>query len=95
MENFIKLSRNGQLTLPPAVRRALGLRAGELVEMKLVGHSLVVTPKKIIDKDQAYYWSAEWQAAERAADADIAAGNVKTFDTVGELMKELNSRKLR
>ncbi|MBI5034943.1 MAG: AbrB/MazE/SpoVT family DNA-binding domain-containing protein [Chloroflexi bacterium] len=93
MENIAKLSRNGQLTLPPAIRRALKLRAGEFVEMKLVGHSLVVTPKKIIDKDQAYYWSAEWQAAEREADIDILAGRVKKFDTVDELVKELHSRK--
>ncbi len=41
--------------------------------------------------DQAYYWSEEWQAAERAADADIAAGRIKKFDTVDELIKELNS----
>jgi len=42
----------------------------------------------VADKDQAYYWSAEWQAAERKADADIAAGWVKTFDTVDELIAE-------
>lgn len=93
MENLTKMSRNGQLTLPSAIRRALRLRAGEYVEMKVVGHSVVVTPKKVIDKDQAYYWSAEWQAAERAADADIAAGRVKTFDDIDELIAELNSRK--
>lgn len=93
MEDLIKVTQNGQLALPTAIRRALHLRVGEYVQMKLVGRSLIVTPKKVVDKDQAYYWSAEWQAAEREADADIAAGRVKTFDTVDGLIAELNARK--
>jgi bifunctional DNA-binding transcriptional regulator/antitoxin component of YhaV-PrlF toxin-antitoxin module len=91
MENLIKVARNGQLTLPPALRRALGLRSGEYIRAKVVGHSLVLTPKKIIDKDQAYFWSEEWQAAEREAEADIAAGRVRQFDNVEDLIRELNS----
>lgn len=91
MEDLAKVSRNGQLHLSVAIRRALRLRAGEYVEMKLVGRSLIVTPKKVIDKDQAYYWSAEWQAAERAADTDIAAGRVKKFRNAADLIKELNA----
>ena len=67
------------------------MRAGEYVHAKVVGHSLVLTPKKIIDQDQAYFWSEEWQAAEREADADIAAGRVRTFDNVEDLIRELNS----
>ena len=91
MDDLIKVSRNGELILPTAIRRALDVRAGDYVQLKLVGHSVVVTPKKVLDKDQSYYWSEEWQAAERAADADIAAGRIKTFDDVDELIKELNS----
>ncbi len=91
MENLIKMSRNGQLNLPPSVRRALRVRAGDVVRLKLVGHSLVLTPKKVMDKDQKYFWSAEWQAAEREAEADLRAGRVKLFDNVEDLVKELNS----
>ena len=70
---------------------ALHLRAGQYVQMKIIGRSLVVTPQKVLDADQAYYWSAEWQAAEYEADADIAAGRVKSFATVEELIQELES----
>jgi len=91
MDNIAKLSRNGQLALPPKVRRALRMRAGDYVQIKVIGQSLVVTPKKVIDKDQAYYWSEEWQAVEREADADIAAGRMKKLETVDDLIKELNS----
>jgi Arc/MetJ-type ribon-helix-helix transcriptional regulator len=39
--------------------------------------------------DQAYFWTEEWQAAEREADADIAAGRVETFGTMDELIADL------
>jgi hypothetical protein len=32
--------------------------------------------------DQAYYWTEEWQAGEREAEADIKAGRVRTFTNV-------------
>ncbi len=91
IENLAKVSRNGQLALPPKIRRALQVRIGDYVQMQVVGKSLVLTPKKVIDKDQSYYWSKEWQAVEREADADIASGRVCRSETVDDLIKELNS----
>jgi len=40
-------------------------------------------------KSQAYFWTKEWQEAEREASEDIKAGWVKTFDTAEELVKDL------
>ncbi|MEK7850302.1 MAG: hypothetical protein AAB275_00330 [Deltaproteobacteria bacterium] len=42
-----------------------------------------------MDKSQVYFWTKEWQAAEREADEDISAGRVKSFDSVEELIKDL------
>ncbi len=91
MENVVKLSRDGQVKLSPALRRVLGLRDGEYLHVQVVGHSLILTPQKLIDQDQAYFWSEEWQAAERAAQEDIDAGRVVTFGDVDELVRDLNS----
>lgn len=41
------------------------------------------------DREQAYFWTDAWQAGEREADADIAAGRVKTFDTMDDLIADL------
>jgi len=46
-------------------------------------------PKKLVDKSQAYFWTKRWQDAEREADEDIKAGRVKTFESVDELIKDL------
>jgi len=49
-------------------------------------------PKKLVDKSQAYFWTRKWQEGERAADEDIKAGRVKTFDSVDDLIKDLDQK---
>ncbi len=46
-------------------------------------------PKKLVGKSQAYFWTREWQEAARAADEDVKAGRIVTFDSVDELFKDL------
>jgi len=49
----------------------------------------MLTPKRLVDKDQAYFWSREWQEAEREAEEDIHAGRVKEFASPEELFRDL------
>jgi len=46
-------------------------------------------PKKLVDKSQTYFWTRKWQEGEREADEDIKTGRVKTFDSVEELISDL------
>ena len=62
-----KVTRNGQLTLPTSVRRAAHVDEGDYLEVRVSGNSIVLTPKKLIDKSQAYFWSPVWQDAEQEA----------------------------
>ena len=50
----------------------------------------MLMPKKLVDKGQAYFWARKWQEGEREAHEDIKAGRVKTFDSVEELIKDLD-----
>ncbi len=90
MAVYSKVTRHGQVTLPASVRRKLGIEEGDLVEVVVDDDKAVLLPKKLIDKSQAYFWTKEWQEAEREASEDIKAGRVKTFDTVEELIKDLD-----
>ena len=40
-------------------------------------------------KSQAWFWTPEWQAKEREADADIAAGRVEHFSSDDEFLAAL------
>ena len=89
MTTLSRVTRHGQITLPAAVRKELDIQEGDLVEIQVVDDRAVVTPKKLVDKSQAYFWTDEWQKGEADAEADIKAGRVKTFDSVEELLEDL------
>lgn len=49
---------------------------------------------KLISKDQAWFWTEEWQAKEREADQDIRRGRVsKPYKTKRELESMLQRLK--
>jgi AbrB family looped-hinge helix DNA binding protein len=85
-----KVTRHGQITLPRSVRGQLNIEEGDFIEIEVEGERAVLTPKRLVDKDQAYFWSPQWQAAEREAEEDIKAGRVKTFPSVEELIQDLD-----
>jgi hypothetical protein len=45
-----------------------------------------------IDPDQAWFWTLEWQAGEREADAEIAAGRGTHYDSDEEFLAALDER---
>ncbi len=50
----------------------------------------MLAPRRLVDKDQVYFWSREWQQAEREAEEDIRADRVKEFSSVDELLQDLD-----
>ena len=86
---YSKVTRHGQITLPASMRKQLGIEEGDLGEIEVVGETAVLVPKKLVDKSQAYFWTAQWQQAEKEAEDDIKAGRVRTFDSVDELLEDL------
>ncbi len=91
MDQLVKVTRGGQITLPAAIRRAAGIDIGDYVEVNVTDEGLVLKAKHVIDKAQAYFWSAEWQQAEREAQADLDEGRSQRFDSVEELIADLDS----
>ena len=69
----------GQITIPADVRQAARLEEGDPVEVEIVEDGILLRPMKLIDASQAWFWTPEWQEGERKADAEIAAGPVRTL----------------
>ena len=91
MEQLVKVTRGGQVTIPAEMRRQAGIDIGDYIEMRLEEGHLVLVPKQLIDKDQTWFWTKEWQAAEREAENDLRAGQVREFDTLDELVADLDA----
>jgi antitoxin MazE len=86
---YSKVTRHGQITLPVTVRKSLGIEEGDLVEIEIIDDKAILVPKRLVDKNQSYFWTKKWQEGEKAADEDIKAGRVKEFDSAEALIKDL------
>jgi AbrB family looped-hinge helix DNA binding protein len=86
------LRAKGQVTLPDEIRKAAHLEEGDLLEAELTADGILLRPQKVIDSTQAWFWSPDWQASEREADADRDAGRVESFASGRELLDALEAR---
>lgn len=91
----IKITTNGAVTLPANFRRALGLNAGDFVNAEMKEGQVVLKPAKIIDADDAWFHTPEWQRGEAAVDQEIARGEVfGPFDNVDDALHALKNTKI-
>lgn len=93
MGTLAKLTSGGQVTLPKEIRIKTNMQPGDFVEVEVdeEGH-IVLTPKKLVDASQAYFWTEEWQRGESKADEDIKGGRVKRFKSATEAVKYLEGK---
>ena len=89
-----KIGPKHQVTIPKEVFEGLGLGTGDYLEVAMQERRILMTPQKLIPKDDAWFYTKEWQAKEREADEDIARGDVDgPFDSSKDLIAYL--RKLK
>jgi len=82
---LVEVSERGTITLPKRFRDA------SLYEVRpREGGGLELIPQHAIDAAQAWFWSDRWQAMEREADAAIAAGRVRRFNSADDFLAELD-----
>ena len=86
----VTLREHGQITLPADVRRAARAKTGDLFTAEVAEPDVIVLRRReLIDPSQAYFWTEEWQRAEREADEDIKRGRVKEARSAKELIRKL------
>jgi len=87
--SLTRVRGKGQITISDGVRRAARVTEGDLLEVSVEAGAIVMRPKKLIDADQAWFWTESWQRGERAASADIAAGRTRRSATAKEFLDSL------
>jgi len=86
---WVQVRKKFQITLPRSVRDDLRLDEGDLLTVQVRDGELILRPQQLIDRDQAWYWTAEWQAAEREADEDLRLGRYDDFETMEGMIADL------
>jgi len=87
---YVSVQNRGTIALPPALRRAYHLdQPGAQVEILEEDGRLVLVPKVAVDAAQAWFWTAGWQAGEREASRQLAAGEGVTYGTAADFVDDL------
>ncbi len=90
--HLLTVQSRGTVALPASLRRRLRLDRAD-AQIKLIEREdgrIELVPVVAIPAAQAWFWTDRWQAMEREADADIAAGRVVVIDGVDELIGHLD-----
>lgn len=90
MRRSATVRAKSQLTLPPEIRSALHVAEGDEVEFTVVDGAVMLRGLTKVPTDQAWFWDAQWQAGEREASEQIAAGEVTTFGDADDMFDALD-----
>ena len=91
--HLITVQARGTVALPADLRRRLHLDQKDS-QIKLIEHEdgrVELLPVVAVPADQAWFWADRWQAMEREADADIAAGRITIVEGSDELIAHLDA----
>lgn len=93
IHEFVAVQKRGVATIPASVRRRLHLDepGAQLEILETPDGRFEIRGVLPVDAEQAWFWTERWQAMEREADADVAAGRVARSGSVEELLAELDS----
>lgn len=88
----MKISAKRQISIPKKIMEVLNLKPGDEVEIQVDGNTARLFPIKTIKvpRDQAWFWTPEWQEKENEADHDLANGQYRDFDQLDHLLKDLH-----
>jgi antitoxin MazE len=87
MGTTVKVREKYQVTIPEEVRGKIPLKVGERVEVTARGTEIVIRPMVEIPRDQAWFWSKEWQEQVNQSVKDLEKGKMKVFKSAKEARK--------
>lgn len=91
---IVKVSPGGQVRIPKEIMQRLNVSIGDYLDFEFIDDTVVVKPKKLIDADQEWFWTKEWQEAEKEAEEDIKKGRVsKVFSSSEEGISYLRKKR--
>ncbi len=72
------------------LKKHISIKDGDILQVQIEEDRVILVPMKLVPADQAWFWTEEWQKGEKEAQNDINSGNVKTFETIDDLLKDLD-----
>lgn len=89
MGTTVKVREKYQITIPEDVRAKIPLNVGERVEVEAQDDVIIIRPIIEIPRNQAWFWTKEWQEQAARSRKEVEKGKIKVFKSVKEARKHL------
>lgn len=91
---LVDLKQKSQVTIPRGLVKKLSLKVGDKLQIEEQNGRLIITPVVIVPKDQAWFYSPEWQENEREVDRQKEDGRIHKASNKEELFNKLGLDKV-
>ena len=91
LESVVRVGKGKKLPLPAWVIHGFGKSSGGYVRIRRTRAGVLLKPAGPGPKTQGWFWTREWQRAEREVDREIAAGRIRRSGNLKELLRALRS----
>ena len=85
-----KIGQSYQVAIPRQVAKRLGLKVNDYLDVRVVDNNILLEPQMLVPKEQAYFYTPEWQRDEQKASEDIRKGRVTKTKGLKELFDKLD-----
>lgn len=86
---LVDFKQKSQVTIPSKLVKKLKLKPGDKLEIYEKSGRLIIEPVSVIPREQAWFYSEQWQQEEQIVEEEIRSGNLKVAESEEELWKEL------
>ena len=88
----VRVRNKGQVTIPAEVRAAAHIQEGTLVEFSVTDKGILMSPKVqvLVDPEDAWFFSPEWQAQHREAVAELERGEGEVDESTEDFLDTLD-----
>ena len=93
MGALVKLRKRARVTLPQRMVKKLGLKTGDRLKIAVKKGRLVMTPVKVIPKEELWAWKPEIRAAIEEGRREAFKRKLKTYGSVDKMWADIEDRK--
>ena len=88
--SLIQVREKAQITIPSRIRKELGIKKGDYLDIVKEDDKIVIIPKILIDKVSVNL-SAKGEEMLKEAINDVKKGKVKTYNNVKHFIDDLHT----
>lgn len=86
-----KILEHGQITIPKSIRESLGLQKGDVVDARLEGDCVVITPRKLVTSEA---WEKLRQVMNSVHEQNKGVSAEKVYQDVERAVAELRQEEV-